>query len=250
MEHSFQSGPCGTVTCNATDYWFRLLIFFVGWLVGCFWYPIFTFELSFFFLSFFCLPNCWCPELASELQLQCKRLFILSSVCNQQAAVPTCVDINDKLPTEKRNNRMWQAHGVCTWCNVQFCWCCYCADKVLWAMHCDFCDLFIIFFTTLLTHWDCSHGEFWLLCLGKASCDNHSSQPTMHTCGSFSVSIIHWQGMMDYRIFNMGMWSSFACVYTRGDLGWWLYPKDILLGLECAQNFDSRESGPISAHKA
>ena len=50
--------------------------------------------------------------------------------------------------------------------------------------------LIIIYFTTAVSHWDFSHGEYRLLSLGKASCNSHTTQPTLHA-GCSSVSVIH-----------------------------------------------------------
>ena len=47
-----------------------------------------------------------------------------------------------------------------------------------------------ILFTTVLSQWDFSHGKFGLLSPGKAGCDSHATQPTVHA-RCFSVSIIH-----------------------------------------------------------
>ena len=58
------------------------------------------------------------------------------------------------------------------------------------------------FLTTVLSHWDFSHGKFRLLSLRKASCDSCATQPAVHA-GYFSVSIIYWTLDVNYRIFHM-----------------------------------------------
>ena len=45
-------------------------------------------------------------------------------------------------------------------------------------------------FTTVLSQWDFSLGKFGLPSPGKASCDSHATQPTVHA-GCFSVSLIN-----------------------------------------------------------
>ena len=51
-------------------------------------------------------------------------------------------------------------------------------------------DLLLLFFTTVLSQWDFFHGKFRLLSLGKASCDSHTTQPTV-LARCFSVSIFN-----------------------------------------------------------
>ena len=48
---------------------------------------------------------------------------------------------------------------------------------------------FFFFLASVLSLWDFSHWKFGLLCLWKASCDSHATQPTVHV-GCCSVSTI------------------------------------------------------------
>ena len=45
------------------------------------------------------------------------------------------------------------------------------------------------FHAAVLYHWDFSYGKFRSPSPGKANCDSHAAQPTMHA-GCFSVSTI------------------------------------------------------------
>ena len=40
--------------------------------------------------------------------------------------------------------------------------------------------LFLLIFITAWSHWYFTHGSFGLLSPGKASCDSHATQPTVH----------------------------------------------------------------------
>ena len=73
------------------------------------------------------------------------------------------------------------------------------SSRCCWSLKCLFALVvnilfwfdFILFFTTVLFHWDFSYGKFGLLFLGKASCDRVVlPKPTVHA-ECFSVSIIH-----------------------------------------------------------
>ena len=48
---------------------------------------------------------------------------------------------------------------------------------------------FLNIITAVLSQWDFSHGKSRLLSLGKASCDSHATQPTVHA-GHCSLSLI------------------------------------------------------------
>ena len=68
-------------------------------------------------------------------------------------------------------------------------------------MQCNCKDVFLLLLlTTLLSHWDFSHGKFGLFSKLKASCDSCATHPQVHAgcfgvciinAGCFSISIIH-----------------------------------------------------------
>ena len=87
--------------------------------------------------------------------------------------------------------RYLESVHVAFWCNVVFferahSW----HNLVHHYSTVDFTFTLLLLFTTVLYHWDLSHRNFGLLSLGKACCDSHATQPTVHAM-CISVSIIH-----------------------------------------------------------